>query len=61
MGHEFCPDCGHLLPKAGVQCMFCGWLDAFDRLVEKEFDPDNENDLIYTLADEAPQRQATML
>ena len=52
MNHEFCPDCGHLLSKRVTQRSFCGWSERIDHIAYKGFDPDKENDLLYTLVDE---------
>lgn len=53
MNHEFCPDCGHLLSKVTTWCAYCGWSDRVDDFAGQGFDPDTENDLVYTLADGA--------
>ena len=52
MSNEFFPDCGHLLSGRVTQCAFCGWSDRIDHLVYRRFDHDEENDLVYTRADE---------
>ena len=52
MNQEFCPDCGHLLSKRVTHCSFCGWSDRIDHMAYRGFDPDEENELVYTLADE---------
>lgn len=53
MSNEFCPDCGHLLSKAPVPCMFCGWSEDVDPFLYKGCDPVPENDLIFGLVDDA--------
>ncbi len=52
MRNEFCPDCGHLRSNAVTRCTYCGWSEQVDHLACKGFDPDSENDLVYTLADD---------
>ena len=51
MDHEFCPDCGHLLPKTLTRCTFCGWSQDNDDLAGRKFDPDLEEALVYNLTD----------
>jgi hypothetical protein len=52
MSKEFCPDCGHLLSKASVPCMFCGWSEDVDPFLCKGCVPVLENDLIFGLVDD---------
>ena len=61
MDQEFCPDCGHLLPKALIRCVFCGWSDDSDNWVDRKFDPDAEDALVYSLTDNVYPGEWVML
>jgi hypothetical protein len=30
MRKDFCPECGHMLPKRRTACSFCGWIQDYD-------------------------------
>ena len=41
MTENCCPECGHLLPKRCLECLYCGWSRYDPRPREFLFDPED--------------------
>ena len=52
MSNEFCPDCGHLLSKAPIPCVFCGWSEDAEHVLCKGLDPAREDVVVFNLVDD---------
>lgn len=52
MSNEFCPDCGHLLSKSPIPCVFCGWSEDAEHFLCKGLDPAQENVVVFNLVDD---------
>jgi hypothetical protein len=41
MTENCCPECGHLLSKRRLECLYCGWSRYDPRSRESLFDPED--------------------
>ena len=41
MTENCCPECGHLLSKGRLECLYCGWSGYDSRPRESLFDPED--------------------
>lgn len=41
MPQDYCPECGHLLPKRRFECPYCGWVRNDYQVSEALFNPEN--------------------